>query len=459
MTILAINWGNVGSQIAQLILSLSILVAIHEFGHYITAKWFKCRVEKFYLFFDPWFSIFKKKIGETEYGIGWLPLGGYVKIAGMVDESMDKEQLKLPPQPWEFRSKPAWQRLIIMLAGVTMNILLAFVVYAMVLFVWGEEKVQNASVKDGIYCADSLLLKYGFANGDKILAMDNKPIVFFDDIIAEFIVADTVTVERNGVPKKIGLPQDLLGQLTELKKKGVGFIEIRMPAIVGDLSDKIFDSSNAKKAGLTYLDKIVKIDSTPVGYFNDMVPLLQAKKGQTIQMQIERNNTTQVVNVQVNKEGKIGIMGVGLNTMDSLNLLKIDTFRYSFLGSFPAGVKKTFGKLFGYAGQVKKIVTPGSEGYKALGGFKRIASIFPTPFSWKAFWSITAFLSVMLAFMNLLPIPALDGGHVVFTLFEIITGRKPNEKFLEKAQIVGMIILLALMLYANGNDWFGWGKG
>ncbi len=459
MTLLAINWANVGSQILQLILSLSILVAIHEFGHYITAKWFKCRVEKFYLFFDPWFSIFKKKVGDTEYGIGWLPLGGYVKIAGMVDESMDKEQLKQPPQPWEFRSKPAWQRLIIMLAGVTMNILLAFVVYAMVLFVWGEEKVQNSSVKNGIYCADSLLLKYGFAHGDKIVAMDGKPIQFFDDILSEFIVADTVTIERNGVQKSIPLPKDLLGQLTEKKKKGVGFIEIRMPSIVGDLSDKIFDSSNAKKAGLTHFDKIISVDSLPINYFNELSPALQNKKGKIVQIKLERNNAKLFTNVQVNKEGKIGIMGIDLNTMDSLQFLKIDTFRYSFLASFPAGVKKTFGKLFGYAGQVKKIVTPGSEGYKALGGFKRIASIFPTPFSWQAFWSITAFLSVMLAFMNLLPIPALDGGHVMFTLYEMITGRKPNEKFLEKAQIVGMVILLALMLYANGNDWFGWGKG
>ncbi len=459
MELLAINWSNVGSQILQLILSLSILVAIHEFGHYITAKWFKCKVEKFYLFFDPWFSVFKKKIGETEYGIGWLPLGGYVKIAGMVDESMDKEQMKQPPQPWEFRSKPAWQRLIIMLAGVTMNILLAFFVYAMVLFVWGEEKIPNNSVKNGIYCADSLLLKYGFEHGDKIVSLNGKTAKYFDDIPAEFIVSDSVMVERNGVQKQINLPKDLLGQLAELKKKGVGFIEIRLPAMIGDISDKFFDTLNAKKAGIKSLDKVISIDSVPVNFYNEIGPMLQQKKNALVKFEVERNAVKQIVEVKVNEEGKIGIVSIDERVMDSLRLLKVDTFKYGFFASFPAGVSKTFDKLFGYAGQVKKIATPGSGGYKAVGGFKRIASIFPTPWSWQAFWSITAFLSVMLAFMNLLPIPALDGGHVMFTLYEMITGRKPNEKFLEYAQIVGMVILLGLMLYANGNDWFGWGKG
>jgi regulator of sigma E protease len=316
MELLAINWSNVGSQILQLILSLSILVAIHEFGHYITAKWFKCRVEKFYLFFDPWFSIFKKKVGETEYGIGWLPLGGYVKIAGMVDESMDKEQMKQPPQPWEFRSKPAWQRLIIMLAGVTMNILLAFFVYAMVLFVWGEEKIQNSSVKNGIFCADSLLLKYGFEQGDKIVSLNGKVAKYFNDIPAEFIVSDSVLVDRNGTQKQINLPKDLLGQLAVLKKKGVGFIEIREPAYVGDLSDKLFDTLNAKKAGIKSLDKIISIDSIALSYYDEISPILQNKKGQVVKFDIERNNAKQTIEVKVNEEGKIGIIPVEYSVMD-----------------------------------------------------------------------------------------------------------------------------------------------
>jgi regulator of sigma E protease len=458
MNFLAINWANVGSQILQLILALSILVGIHEFGHYITAKWFKCRVEKFYLFFDPWFSIFKKKVGETEYGIGWLPLGGYVKIAGMVDESMDKEQLKLPPQPWEFRSKPAWQRLIIMLAGVTMNMLLAFVVYAMVLWVWGETKTKNVSVTNGISCADSILFKLGFENGDKIVSVNGKTVEYFEDIPNELILADSVLVNRNGTQKNLKLPLNLLGQLTELKKKGVGFIDIRRPAIVGDIANKFFDTSYARKAGFKNFDKIISVDSVPVTYQNDLTPLVEAKKNSIVHVEIERNGVKQMLTSQVNANGKIGLPFIDDEVLDSLKLISLDKKEYGFFASFPAGVSKAVEKLGNYTGQVKRIATPGTEGYKAVGGFKRIASIFPTPWNWQAFWSITAFLSVMLAFMNLLPIPALDGGHVMFTLYEMITGRKPSEKFLERAQIVGMVILLGLMLYANGNDWLGWGR-
>jgi regulator of sigma E protease len=266
MNILAINWSDVGSQILQLILSLSILVIIHEFGHYITAVWFKCRVEKFYLFFDPWFSILKKKVGDTEYGVGWLPLGGYVKIAGMVDESMDKEQLKLPAQPHEFRSKPAWQRLIIMLAGVIMNMILAFIIYAMVLFVWGQQKVLNASVQNGIHCADSLVLRAGLQHGDKIKSVDGETVEYFDDLPEKILLGKSVEVDRNGSIVKLNMPVAFLGELAEKKKKGVGFLELRKPSIVGDNSDKFFDTTNAKKAGLRHKDKIVAIDSIQVNY-------------------------------------------------------------------------------------------------------------------------------------------------------------------------------------------------
>ena len=458
MTILAINWISVGSKTAQLILSLSILVILHEFGHYITARWFKCRVEKFYLFFDPWFSIVKKKVGDTVYGIGWLPLGGYVKIAGMVDESMDKEAMKLPPQPWEFRSKPAWQRLIIMLGGVTVNVLLAFFIYAMILFVWGEQKIVNNSFKNGIYCADSLLLKFGLNNGDKIIAINDKEVKYFDDIPAKLIIATKVTVEQNGQQKTIDMPVDLIGQLVEKKKQGVGFIEFRREAIVGDISDKMFDTMYAKKAGLQPMDKIISVDSVPVSFVDEMGKLVEKKKNGTVQIEIERAGQKMSLQSKVNNDGKIGLPWIGFEQMDSLGLIKIEDRKYSLLEAFPAGVAKTWEKLGGYIDQFKKMTNPKTGAYKGVGGFKTIGSVFPTPWDWESFWSITAFLSIILAFMNLLPIPALDGGHVLFTLGEMITGRKPNEKFLEYAQIVGMVFLLGLMLYANGNDWFGWGK-
>ena len=457
--LLAINWPSVGLKVAQLLLSLSILVILHEFGHYITAKWFKCRVEKFYLFFDPWFSIFKKKIGDTIYGIGWLPLGGYVKIAGMVDESMDKEQLKQPPQPWEFRSKPAWQRLIIMLGGVTMNMLLAFFLYAMILFVWGEKKIDNSSVTNGIYCADSLLLKFGLKHGDKIISINDKPTKYFDDIPADVITSDRIKVMRNGKEELLIMPPDLIGQLVELKKKGIGFLELRRPAIAGDMSDKYFDTLPAKIAGLQHFDKIISIDSTPIQFFDEIGVVLQHKKNSTVQIEIERNNEKKMLISNVSSEGKLGLPYIDVNEMDSLKLLKIQEKKYGFFAAFPAGVSKAGEKLSSYYSQFKKIVNPKTGGYKAVGGFKSMGSIFPTPWNWEAFWSITAFLSIMLAFMNLLPIPALDGGHVLFTLGEMITGRKPSEKFLEYAQIAGFVILLALMLYANGNDLFGWGRG
>ena len=458
MELLAINWVSVGSKTAQLILSLSILVILHEFGHFITARWFKCRVEKFYLFFDPWFSILKKKIGDTEYGIGWLPLGGYVKISGMVDESMDKEAMKLPPQPWEFRSKPAWQRLIIMLGGVTVNVLLAFFIYAMILFVWGEQKIVNNSFKNGIYCADSLLLKFGLHNGDKILAINGKEVKYFDDIPVRLITASQVTVDQNGTQKTIDMPIDLIGQLVEKKKQGVGFIEFRRNAIVGDISDKMFDTMYAKKAGFQKMDKIISVDSVPITFVDEVSKLVEKKKNDSVHFEIERNGQKIDLSSRVNTEGKIGLPWIGFEDMDSLGLIKIDARKYSLLEAFPAGVAKTWEKLTGYVDQFKKMANPKTGAYKGMGGFKTIGSVFPTPWDWESFWSITAFLSIILAFMNLLPIPALDGGHVLFTLGEMITGRKPSEKFLEYAQIVGMVLLLGLMLFANGNDWFGWGR-
>ena len=459
MSLLAINWPSVGLQAGYLIFSLSILVIVHEFGHFITAKWFKCRVEKFYLFFDPWFSIFKKKVGDTEYGIGWLPLGGYVKISGMVDESMDKEQMKLPPEPWEFRSKPAWQRLIILLAGVTMNVLLAFFIYAMVLFKWGETKLPIASAKDGIWVTDSLMYNIGLRNGDKIEAVNGEPIKYFDDIPGKILLGRQITIERDGKEQTLTVPINMIEQLVEKKgKRGSRLVMPRAPLLVGPYDAT--DTTAAKTAGLRGYDKIVEVDSTPVTYFDQLAGYLQHKKGDTVTLSVLRNGQPLQLKALVDNEGKIGINGFSLAQYDSLGIFKLETKTYSFLSSFPAGVKETGKQLDFYIQQFKMILNPETGAYKGLGGFKTMASIFPSSgWDWEAFWKITAFFSIILAFMNLLPIPALDGGHVVFTIVEMITGRKPSDKFLEYAQIAGMVILFALLIFANGNDWFGWGRG
>lgn len=459
MTLLAINWPAVGLQAGYLVFSLSILVIVHEFGHYITAKWFKCRVEKFYLFFDPWFSLFKKKIGETEYGIGWLPLGGYVKISGMVDESMDKEQIKQPPKPWEFRSKPAWQRLIILLAGVTMNVLLAFFIYAMILYTWGETRLPNQNVKNGIWVTDSLMSKIGLQNGDKIEAVNGEPVKYFDDVPAKILLGNQIMVERNGKEQILSIPINLIEQLVEKKgKRGARLVMPRTPLIAGPFAAN--DTTPAKTAGLQGFDKIVKVDSTPVTYFDQLATYLINKKGDIVTLSILRNQQAMQLKVPVDTAGKIGINGLSGEQYDSLGIFKLENTKYSLLASFPAGVRETGKQLDFYIQQFKLILNPETGAYKGLGGFKAMASIFPDAgWNWEAFWKITAFFSIILAFMNLLPIPALDGGHVVFTIIEMVTGRKPSDKFLEYAQIAGMVILFALLIFANGNDWFGWGRG
>ncbi len=458
MTLLAINWPGVGLQAAYLVFSLSILVIVHEFGHFVTAKWFKCRVEKFYLFFDPWFSIFKKKVGETEYGVGWLPLGGYVKISGMVDESMDKEQIKQPPQPWEFRSKPAWQRLIILLAGVTMNVLLAFFIYAMILFKWGETKLPNQNAKYGIWVTDSTLTDIGLKNGDKVLAVNGEPVKYFDDLRGKILLGKQIAVERDGKQEIINVPVNMIERLVEKRGKRNNFlIEPRMPIMIGGFDSS--QSGNAQKEGLKVFDKIVAVDSTPVNYFDEIRPLLLNKKGDSVTLSIVRNQQTLPIRALVDTAGQIGFYEINAQQADSLGIIKLENKNYSFLASFPAGVRETGKQLNFYIQQFKMILNPETGAYKGLGGFKTMASIFPSSgWNWEAFWKITAFFSIILAFMNLLPIPALDGGHVVFTVVEMITGRKPSDKFLEYAQIAGMVILFALLIYANGNDWFGWGR-
>jgi len=457
--LLAIEWSSVGLKVAQLLLSLSILVILHEFGHYITAKWFRCRVEKFYLFFDPWFSLFKKKVGDTEYGVGWLPLGGYVKIAGMVDESMDKEQMKQPAQPWEFRSKPAWQRLIIMIGGVTVNVLLAFVIYSMILMVWGEKKIPANSLKYGIAFNDPLFKDLGFKNGDKIISVDGAPVNDYTDILKKILLANNVViVEREGKSEQLLMPIDLIGKLVEKKRKAEGpMISPRVPVIVLDLELK----GNAYLAGLRKSDRILKIDSTNTFFYDEYsAAMLTKKAGDSVMLTVDRAGTEVVFNSKVAEDHMLGFYAPAIpEQFDSLGIYKFNTKKYGFFEAFPAGVKRTGEELSFYVSQFKKILSPSTGAYKGVGGFKAMGSVFSgNHWDWEHFWSITALFSIILAFMNLLPIPALDGGHVLFTLGEMITGRKPSEKFLEYAQIVGMVLLLSLMLYANGNDWFGWGK-
>jgi regulator of sigma E protease len=455
--LLAINWAEFGVKAAQLLLSLSILIVFHEFGHYITARWFKCRVEKFYLFFDPWFSLFKKKIGETEYGIGWLPLGGYVKISGMIDESMDKEAMKLPAQDWEFRSKPAWQRLIIMIGGVTVNVLLAFIIYAMILFVWGEDRIPMNSMKDGIWTQDKLMSEIGLRNGDKILQVNGKQIDYLENLNLKVLTGSggKILVERNGKQEEINIPVRLVGKLVESKRRR-GLLAYRIPSVVGAYDPK--DTAFGKQAGLQEYDKIVAVDGKPVSFYDEMPPLFQQKKSATAQMTVVRKNDTLQLTTKVDKEGRAGIPYLSHQQYADMGVIKIEHLSYGFFESFPAGVSKTFRKLGDYIDQFKLILNPDTEAYKGIGGFKSMGSIFPAVWDWESFWSITALFSIILAFMNLLPIPALDGGHVLFTLIEMITGRKPNEKFLEYAQIVGMVILFGLLIYANGNDLFGWNR-
>jgi regulator of sigma E protease len=375
----------------------------------------------------------------------------------MVDESMDKEQMKQPPQPWEFRSKPAWQRLIIMLGGVTMNILLAFVIYAMILFTWGETKTPIKNVSNGIGISDSLMYDLGFKDGDKILAVNDKPIIYYDDILKQLLVGEKVAVEREGKPTTINLPVNLIGRLVEKKRSGTPLFVQRFPVIV----NMVPETSLASQAGLQKYDRIIGIDSIETPFFDTYVKAASKKSSDSVKLKIERNNTALVLNAKISSEGKLGfLMYQTPDELDSLGLIKLESRKYGFFESFPAGVKLAGQNLKFYIDQFKKILSPETGAYKGLGGFKAMASIFPkSTWNWEVFWTITAFFSIILAFMNLLPIPALDGGHVLFTLVEMVSGRKPSDKFLEYAQVAGMIFLFALMLYANGNDWFGWGKG
>ncbi len=434
--------------IFQLLLSLSILVVLHELGHFLAAKYFGTKVDKFYLFFNPGFSLFKKKIGETEYGIGWLPLGGYVKIAGMIDESMDKDFLNQEPQPWEFRSKPAWQRLIIMLAGVIVNVLLAIVIYIGLAYAYGEQLVPIQSVKGGLQILHPALKEAGLKTGDKILKINNEPVKYANTVDAKLITAKQVEVERNGTKQTINFPVNFIEKLVDEKDpKQKGLTTIRIPFIV----EKVVSKENEGK--LQKGDQIIAVNGQKAEYFDQIKPLLEAHKGQAIQVTVLRNGQPTDVNLQIDENGKIGVQLNGdYKEWEKRGYIKVVNKKYSFLQSIPAGLKRTKETFWGYINQLKMIFNPKTGAYKGVGGFISIAKIFPSTWDWGRFWTITAFLSIMLAVLNVLPIPALDGGHAMFTLYEMITGRKPNEKFLEYAQIAGFILLLTLVLLVNGND-------
>lgn len=428
-------------QASQFILSLSLLIILHEMGHFIPAKLFKTRVEKFYLFFDPYFALVKKKIGGTEYGIGWLPLGGYVKIAGMIDESMDKEQMKQEPQPWEFRSKPAWQRLIIMIGGVTVNVILAIVIYAGMMMYYGESYLPNSSMVYGV-TADSTAQAIGIENGDKILSVDGIEIERYSQIPIEILLSDKglIKLERNGEIMEIQISEE---DKRDLIKSQSTLVTPRVPYVVGGFTD----SSVAKTAGLMEGDSIVGINGAEMVYFDQYLDAIPKEAGQTVSLSVFRNGAQQSIDVAVPQSGRIGVYA-----MPFTHFYDLETKKYGFFEAIPAGLNKSYNVLSDYIRQFKLILNPKTEAYKEVGGFLMIADQFDTQWNWQRFWSFTAFLSIMLAFLNILPIPALDGGHVVFVLWEMISGRKPSEKVLEYAQMVGFVILLGLIVLANGND-------
>ena len=438
----------------QLILSLSLLVIIHEMGHFLFARLFKTRVEKFCLFFDPWFTLFKfkPKRSETEYAVGWLPLGGYVKISGMIDESMDLEQMKQPPQPWEFRSKPAWQRLLIMVGGVLFNFLLALFIYSMILFAWGDTYIPVQKAPLGMDFNETMH-QVGFQDGDVLISADGKPFERMGaDLLMGIVDARQVTVLRDGKEASVYIPDGLMDRLLA---DSVRFADFRIPFVL----DSLATGSPAQLAGLLPGDSITHLDGQRIAYLDFREQMAQrheqyaqaltdstAQALRDITLTYMRQGVENTVALRVDTAFTIGVYAVGQTD----RLLPVVQKDYSFFASFPAGVKLGVETLKGYVGQMKYLFS--KEGAKQLGGFGAIGSIFPATWDWHQFWYMTAFLSIILAFMNILPIPALDGGHVLFLIYEIVARRKPSDKFMERAQMVGMFLLFALLIWANLND-------
>jgi regulator of sigma E protease len=428
---------------AQLILSLSILVVLHELGHFLPARWFKTRVEKFYLFFDPWFSLWKKKVGDTEYGIGWLPLGGYVKISGMVDESMDKDQMAKPPQPWEFRAKPAWQRLIIMVGGVTVNLLLGMAIYIGILWTWGREYLPLENVTWGVHPSE-VMKQQGVMDGDRILAVDGMAPRTLETAGRAILIEGgrLLTVERDGVRKDIRLSDDVADQVMGRNERML--FAPRLPFTV----DSVVAGGNAEATGVFRKgDRILMVNGEPAAFFNDFVQVVSNRKGETIKVTLERGGERMSVPVEVSDAGLVGLGPAG-----HYKHFEVATERYGFLTAVPAGIAYGVETLGMYVSSLKLLFS--KSGASQIGGFGAIGSLFSPTWDWQRFWEMTAFLSIILAFMNILPIPALDGGHVMFLLYEMIFRRAPNQRVLEVAQMVGMFLLLGLILFANGNDLF-----
>ena len=434
-------------KILQVILALSLLVVVHEFGHYLWARIFKIKVEKFYLFFDPFFSLFKykPKNSDTEFGIGWIPFGGYCKIAGMIDESMDKEQLAKPAEPWEFRSKPAWQRIFVMAGGVLNNFILAILIYWGVLYVWGEQYIKNQDVDTGVYVSE-LGKEIGFRNGDRIISFNGgEPIERFEDVVITLIrtQATYATVLRGEDTVTVEIDPSYIPTILSSLKSGRLF-EYGIPFTIAEVPQ---DSPNAA-SGLMQGDRIVAINNSGSGMLMEVMESLQSFKNDSVVATVARGNELLYVPLSVDSLGRIGVI-VNNNVSD---FYKTTRSNYSFFGALPAGIERAVVTVKNYWQELKLIFTPKTEAYKSVGSFIAIGKIFPDTWNWKIFWSITAFLSIMLAVLNLLPIPALDGGHILFTLYELITGRKPSERVLEIAQIVGMVILFGIMILAFGND-------
>lgn len=439
-------------QIGQLLLSLSILIILHELGHFIFARLFNTRVEKFYLFFDPWFSLFKLKRGDTEYGIGWLPLGGYVKISGMIDESMDREQLKQPPQPWEFRSKPSGQRLLIMLGGVLVNLILGFLIYSAVLFTWGERFLPNKNLTDGIWCVDSIATDIGFRNGDKVVSINGVEPERFEDIYREIIFGGTVKVIRDNRTDSFEVPTDFVGNL--VKERNVTLFYPRVPFIVREIPD----TSINRDSGLQSRDQVVSLNGRSIRYYDEYLAMVDTLPAGTVSVEVVRDGNRIPLSLTLSPQKKLEILSFIplFEELEKLGVYQLETRTFNLFQAIPAGFKLAGDRLKFYVKQFKLIFDFKTGAYKGLGGFGTIGGLFPKVWEWQAFWEITAFLSLILAFMNILPIPALDGGHVMFLLYEMVTRRKPSEKFMEYAQIVGMVIILGLLIYANTNDILRW---
>ena len=434
-------------KISQFLLSLSLIIVLHELGHYIPAKLFKTRVEKFYLFFDIKYSLFKKKIGETVYGIGWLPLGGYVKIAGMIDESMDTEQMAKEPQPWEFRSKPGWQRLIIMLGGVIVNFILSLIIFIGLAYNYGTTEIPLDSIKDGFLIESPILKDIGFQTGDNIIAVDGKEIVSYIDLRKSIIAAETYTVERDGEYIELNIPIDFLGQLSSSNTQTT--FELRRPFIIQGVSDISLNRGYDLQLG----DRVISVNGKETKYQDQVIQILNENMNRTVDVEIARDNViyNKVLNVDAN--GKLGvILGGTIKDMTALGYVQIENKSYSFSESLIKGTENFISFFDSYLDQIVAIFNPSTGAYKGLGGFLAIGNIFPGTWDWQAFWRTTAFLSIMLGVLNVLPIPMLDGGHAMFLIYEMISGRKPSDKFMEYVSIMGLILLLTLVLYANGND-------